>query len=171
MTRQDAPRRQATLEELSGLGVEALMEFPTTGHAMTDAFCAALAESAPHCCSIADLASQVGDLSVQDAVAICMSLLQLGMIRLRLHLIHIETEMPSHPQLSKLNLDHLASGKPIVDAFHRPCLLSTQDRAWLMRCDGSHSFEALMKSCSDDAQRAALHEMLSHLLQRGLLIP
>ena len=170
IARRDAPRRQATQDELLSLHVESLMDLPHTGNVATDALAQAINKAGSNCLSIRELASQISDISLTDAIAIAMRLLQLGVIRLRLHPVCIADEMPSHPQLSRLNREHIAQGKPIVDALHRPCLLSENDRAWLKRCDGRQRFEALMQSCTTDEQRAALHAMLAHMQQRGLFL-
>lgn len=168
--RNDATRIAPTAEEITALCIEALMPVPPTGHAATDALGAAIFASEPSCLSINDLLQKASTLSPQEAISISLRLLLLGMIRLRNEPIFFPDEMPSHPQFSALNRDHLINGKAIVDAFHRPCLLSPTDRAWLKACDGSHSFEQLMKRCQNEEQVEACHALLAHLHRRGLFV-
>jgi len=168
--RNDATRIAPTAEELAALCIESLMPVPPTGNAATDAMSAAIFSSEPCSLSINDLLQKAPTLSPQEAISISLRLLQLGMIRLRSEPVIFPSDMPSHPRFSALNYDHLATGKPIVDAFHRPCLLSPSDRAWLRSCDGSHSFEQLMKRCQNDEQVEACHALLAHLHRRGLFV-
>ncbi len=168
--RNDATRIAPTAEEITTLCIEALMPVPPTGNAATDTLGAAIFASEPSCLSMSHLLQKAPSLSPQEAISISLRLLQLGMIRLRSEPIVLPDEMPSHPKFSALNQDHLATGKAIVDAFHRPCLLSPTDRAWLRACDGSHSFEQLMKRCPNDEQVEACHALLAHLHRRGLFV-
>jgi trans-aconitate methyltransferase len=171
IARSDVSRRIPTPDELAALSLEALMPIPSTGHPATDALTNAITQAEPNCLPLHDLLVSTPHLSIADAIPLTLRLQHLGMLRLRHSPISIAAETPSHPRLSPLNLDHLAQGKPIVDAFHRPCQLSANDRNWLRLCDGTISFEQLMKACRDDTQRHALHELLAHLHQRGLFLP
>lgn len=171
IARSDVTRNTPTPEEIAALCLEALMPIPSTGHPATDALTTAITQAEPHCLPLRDLLASSPQLTLTDAIPRSLRLLHLGMIRLRQSPISVTAEMPAHPRLGPLNLDHLAQGKPIVDAFHRPCQLSPNDRNWLRLCDGTISFEQLMKACRDDRQRHALHELLAHLHQRGLFLP
>jgi SAM-dependent methyltransferase len=168
--RSDAERHTPTPEELATLCIEALMDIPHTGNAATDALAAAITTASPNCLSLTDLLENASTISLQEAIPIVMRMAQLGMIRLRREPIRLNEEMPSHPQLSALNLDHLKHQKPIVDAFHRPCQLSLTDRACLQQCDGSISFEQLIEGVDNPAQVDALHALLAHIHGRGLFL-
>jgi len=168
--RNDAERRAASPEELAALSIERLMPIPATGHDRTDAFSQAILRAAPSSIPMGDLLASLPDVPVQQAMKMTGTLLSLGMIRLRDRPVLLSDEMPSHPRLSVLNLDHLKRGKPIVDAFHRSCLVSPNDREWLLLCNGSVSFEQLIKSCRHEDQISALHEMLAHMNERGLFV-
>jgi len=170
IARRDVVRSMPSAEEWSALCVESLMPIPDTGHAVTDALASAIAAAEPDCLPLAELLEKSPRLALADVIPVIIRLLQLGMIHLRLSPVRIAAEMPSHPRLSALNLDHLAQGKPVVDAYHRPCRLSANDRNWLRLCDGTISFEQLIKACRDEKQAHALHELLAHLHQRGLFI-
>lgn len=167
--RTDATRTTPTLEELAQLSIEPLMPIIPTGNPSVDALGTAIENAAPDCRPLADLLKSSSLLDLTEAIPIVLRLLLLGMIRLRCDAIAIADEMPSHPRLDSLNRNHLKTGKPIVDAFHRPCLLSPADRAWLLQCDGSLSFEKLMQRCAP-AQVEACHALLEHLHRRGLLL-
>ncbi len=168
--RKDAARSAATIEELATLCIETLVPLPSTGNNTTDAFVHAISASEPSCLSVNDLLQKAPHLSHRDALTITMQLLQLGMIRLRSMPVIIAEEMPASLRLSALNLDHIAHDKPIVDAFHRPCVLSPSDRVFLRPCDGSIGFDHLMKGCRGSEQVEALHALLAHLHQRGLFL-
>lgn len=168
--RKNAARTAATAEELAALCIETLVPLPTTGNPTTDAFVHAISSSEPSCLSVNDLLKKAPAVSLRDALTITMQLLQLGMIRLRSTPVIIGEEMPDSPRLSALNLDHIAHDKPIVDAFHRPCVLSPSDRLFLRLCDGSVGFGDLMKGCRSSEQVEALHALLAHLHQRGLFL-
>lgn len=167
--RAEAKRTAPTSDELAQLCIEPLMPIPPTGNATTDALGSAIEHAAPSCKSLHELLSANTLTSLPEAISVMVKMLQLGMIRLRCDAIAIAEEMPIKPRLSSLNQDHLKTGKPIVDAFHRPCLLSPSDRTWLQQCDGALSFEQLMQRCSS-AQVEACHALLNHLHQRGLLL-
>ena len=168
--RHDAERHTPTPEELSTLCIEALMEIPPTGNTATDALSRSITTAAPNCLSLAELLEKTPSISLQDAIPIVMRMAQLGMIRLRREPIRIDPEMPTHPRLSALNLDHLKRARPIVDAFHRPCQLSLNDRTYLQQCDGSISFDQLIEGCRSPAQINALHALLAHSHERGLFL-
>jgi trans-aconitate methyltransferase len=161
----------ATQEEMAALIVEPIALPETTGDAHTDAFLLALHDTPPSTASIREITTRARSLSLAQAVTVATRLLALGLIRLHVTAPRISQEMPSHPQLSLLNRDHLAHEKPLVDAYHRPCHFRPNDRRWLARCDGQHSFEDLMKLARDDAEVRSLHALLQHLLDRGLLLP
>lgn len=167
--RTDATRTAPTPDELAQLCLEPLMPIPPTGNTAIDALGSAIERAAPSCRSLRELLPSTTLTSLPEAISVMMKMLQLGMIRLRFDAIFIAEDMPAQPCLNSLNQDHLHTGKPIVDAFHRPCLLSPSDRAWLQQCDGSISFEQLMQRCSP-AQVEACHALLNHLHQRGLLL-
>lgn len=168
--RKEATRAAASIEELGGLCIETLVPIPTTGNATTDAFVHAITASEPSCLSLHDLVKKTSGVSLRDALTITMQLLQLGMIRLRNVPVLITEEMPESLRLSALNLDHIAHGKPIVDAFHRPCAVSPSDRVFLRPCDGSVGFGQLMQGCRSSEQVEALHALLAHLHHRGLFL-
>jgi trans-aconitate methyltransferase len=168
--RTNTPRKAPTPEELADLCIERLMPIPATGNDSTDAFAQAIMRTTPCCRSIKDLLVKAAQIDLSQALKLSLSLLSLGMIRLRLMPIIVCDEMPEFPRLSELNRDHLKQGKPIVDAFHRPCQLAPNDRNWLRLCDGSVSFEQLMKACRGDTQVQALHELLAHMNERGLFV-
>ncbi|MFM2169994.1 MAG: hypothetical protein RI957_223 [Verrucomicrobiota bacterium] len=165
--RDNAVRTPATADELSTLCIEQILAIPETGNGTTDAFSEAITRAAPSCVPIRELLASLPHISPQQALSMTATLHSLGMIRLRDKPIMLSDEIPSHPRLSQLNLDHLEQGKAVVDAFHRPCLLSTNDRNWLRLCDGTMSFEQLIQSCRNDAQVSALHALLVHMNERG----
>ena len=168
--RSDAPRAAPTPEEFAAMCIERLMPIPATGNDATDAFSQAIMRITPSCVPIKDLLEKTPQIDLSQALPLTLSLLSLGMIRLRHAPIILCDEMPEFPRLSALNLDHLKQDRPIVDAFHRPCQLSPNDRNWLRLCDGSVSFEQLMKACRGDAQIQALHALLAHMNERGLFV-
>lgn len=168
--RADAHRAAPSPEELAAICIERLMPIPATGNNATDAFAQAVMRAAPACLPIKNLLEKTPCIDIAEALKLTLSLLSLGMIRVRRTPILMCDEMPEYPRLSALNLDHLKQGKPIVDAFHRPCQLAPNDRNWLRLCDGSVSFEQLMKACRGDGQLEALHELLVHMNERGLWV-
>ncbi len=168
--RSDARRKAPTPDELSGLCIERLMPIPPTGNTSTDAFAQAIMRATPSCLPIKSLLEKTPQIDLPQALKLTFSLLSLGMIRLRYAPIIVSDELPEFPRLSLLNLDHLRQGKPIVDAFHRPCQLALQDCHWLRLCDGSVSFEQMMKACRGEAQIEGLHALLAHMNERGLFV-
>jgi len=168
--RTEATRSAASIDEMTSLCIEALTPLPSTGNTKTDAFVHAITTAGSSCLSVQKLMQNASPLTEREALSITMRLLQLGMIRLRSVPVIIADEMPVSPRLSALNLDHIAHDKPMVDAFHRPCALSPSDRIFLRLCDGSMSFDDLMKNCRNADQVEALHALLAHLHERGFFV-
>jgi SAM-dependent methyltransferase len=167
---REATRHAPTAEELATLCIDPLTPIPATGNPATDTLASAIADAAPACLSLQELLEKNPTLSLDYALPVMMRLHHLGMIRLRRDAVKAPAEMPSHPRLGTLNLDHLAQGKPIVDAFHRPCRFSPSDSEWLRSCDGTRSFEHLMDACQTDKQKESLHALLTHCHERGLFV-
>lgn len=96
---------------------------------------------------------------------------RLGMLELRIDGIEASTEVPSQPEVSRLNRHFAAHGMPVVDARHVTCRYPDGHERLLAGMDGSRSLDDLAAEAAREFPSLDFLRWMEHLAARGIVAP